>query len=61
MMMPIEVKNGTMEFECHRERTDDGLPKTFESGNFKLYDDGAGYVDIECLDECPYCGGNHWK
>ena len=58
--MTLEVTDGAIEFECFKKLDEDNRPATFESGNFRIYDDGAGYFDIKCLDECPYCDRQHW-
>lgn len=58
--MVEKIRDGTVEFACYSETNSDGECKTFESGNINIHTD-YGRIDIRCVDECPYCGGNHWK
>lgn len=52
-----------IEFECVNTTTPDSetVFAHFESDNYRLYDDGAGYVDIKCKEPCPHCGEHHWS
>lgn len=55
-----------IEFECiNTRRPENEWPPVFEhfeSTEYQMYDDGAGYVDIKCKEACPHCGEvGHWK